>query len=73
MANDDTILHEDDVKDVIDAEVGVLDDAYATKHTGTTIASPTAPGSSYVQAEMASLKTAIDSIRAALTASGVTG
>ncbi len=73
MANDDTILHQTDVEAVINAEIDEADDAYATKHTGTTIAAPSAPGASYVQAEMASLKTAIDAIRAALTASGVTG
>ena len=71
--SDDTILHEADVKEVIDAEIDEADDAYATKHTGTTIAPPSAPGASYVQAEMTSMKTAVDAIRAALTASGVTG
>ncbi len=73
MANDDTILHQTDVEEVIDAQIDEADDAYATKHTGTTIAAPTAPGSSYSQAEAASMKTAVDAIRAALTASGVTG
>lgn len=36
------------------------------------IASPAAPGAAYVQAEAASAKTAIDAIRAALTANGIT-
>lgn len=40
--------------------------------TTAAIASPTAPGASYVQAEAASMKTAVDAIRAALTAAGIT-
>lgn len=40
--------------------------------TTAAIASPTAPGAAYVQAEATSAKTAIDSIRAALIAAGIT-
>lgn len=69
--NDDTILHQADVEAVIDAQIDDADDVYA--RTGsTTIAAPTAPSASYSQAEAASMKTAVDAIRAALTASGIT-
>lgn len=71
MSTDDTILHQTDVEDVIDAQIDEADDDYARVGTGT-IASPTAPGSSYSQAEAASMKTAVDAIRAALTAAGIT-
>lgn len=40
--------------------------------TTAAIASPTAPGAAYAQAEAASMKTAVDAIRAALTANGIT-
>lgn len=36
------------------------------------IATPVAPGVGYVQAEAAELKTAIDAVRTALIASGIT-
>jgi len=36
------------------------------------ITAPTAPGAAYVQAEAAAMKTAVDAIRAALTARGIT-
>lgn len=73
------ILHQDDVEDVIDHLVDADvetdntrdDETYAARGTSV-IASPTAPGAAYVQAEAASAKTAIDAIRAALTAAGIT-
>ena len=75
----DTILHQTDVQAVIDAAISA-DRSSQTTQLATTyakrgvavIATPTAPGAAYVQAEMTSLKTAIDAIRAALSASGVT-
>lgn len=36
------------------------------------ITTPTAPGASYVQAEAAAMKTAVDAIRVALTKVGIT-
>lgn len=73
---EDTIIpHQDLIETIVDERVTAnqADDvaAFAAKGTAT-IASPTAPGATYSQAEMASLKTAIDGIRAALTATGVT-
>lgn len=40
--------------------------------TSAAIASPTAPGAAYAQAEAQSMKTAVDAIRDALTANGIT-
>lgn len=75
----DTILHQTAVEGVIDASIradSVAQNAndellYADRGIGT-IASPTAPSATYVQAEVASLKTAVDAIRVALTTSGIT-
>ncbi len=73
------ILHQSDVEEVINVEITQAEVAQDTQNDlefakrGTTvIASPTAPGAAYVQAEAASQKTAIDAIRAALTAAGIT-
>ena len=66
---DKTILHEDAVRAVIVDEGGTN---FALQTGLTAVAAPTAPGASYNQTEMATLKTAIDAIRAALTASKVT-
>lgn len=76
---DDSILHQDDVEDVISDKIETAEaaddleeaDTYAIK-TGNVIAAPTAPGATYDQTEMASLKTAIDAIRTTLIESGVT-
>lgn len=73
---EDTIIpHQDLIEQVIDERIATNQTAdvaaFAAKGTAT-IASPTAPGATYSQTEMASLKTAIDAIRAALTATGVT-
>lgn len=72
----DTIIpHQDLIETVIDERIvtNQTADVAAFAAQGTdVIASPTAPGATYSQTEMASLKTAIDAIRAALTASGVT-
>lgn len=70
-----TIPNQTKVEQVIDKRVSgdqANDNARFAKKGTTVIASPTAPGATYSQTEMASLKTAIDAIRAALTASGVT-
>jgi hypothetical protein len=75
----DTIPHQDAVEGVIGQSIRaerVTQNAndellYADRGTAT-IASPTAPSATYVQAEAASLKTAVDAIRVALIASGVT-
>lgn len=74
------ILHQADVEEVINIEIeqaelvqDVENDAEFAKRGVAVIASPTAPGATYSQAEVASLKTAVDAIRAALTASHVTG
>lgn len=69
--NPTRILHQEDVEEVIDARIDIADDGYAIRGTAV-IASPTAPSASYVQAEADSAKTAIDAIRAALTAAGIT-
>lgn len=72
---DTTIPHQDLVETIVDERIlaNQADDVAAFALRGTaTIASPTAPGATYSQAEMASLKTAVDAIRAALTASHVT-
>lgn len=74
---DERILHEDDVKEVIGDEIDTADVAedaeddlaYATK-TELSVASPTAPGVTYDQAEAASMKTAVDAIIAALVENG---
>lgn len=66
--------------------VAALSSSGAFTHTGTTvglngntpvakagaITAPTAPGAAYVQAEAASMKTAVDAIRTALTNIGIT-
>ncbi len=73
------ILHQADVESVINVEIAQAEvaqdaqnDAEFAKRGTTVIASPTAPGAAYVQAEAASAKAAIDAIRAALTAAGIT-
>jgi hypothetical protein len=66
--NDRTIPHQEKVEAVIDARVLEV----APHHVTGAIASPTAPSATYVQAEAASAKAAIDEIRAALTAAGLT-
>lgn len=71
-ANDDTILHEDDVKAVIDAEIDDNDNNNVLRGTAT-VTSPNAQGATYNQADVASLKTSIDQIRTILTAQHVSG
>jgi hypothetical protein len=73
------ILHQDDVEEVINVEVEEAEveqdaenDEEFAKRGVAVIASPTAPSAGYLQAEAASAKTAIDAIRAALTAAGIT-
>jgi hypothetical protein len=66
--NDRTIPHQEKVEAVIDARVAEV----APHHVTGTIASPTAPGATYSQAEAASMKTAVDAIRVKLTAAGIT-
>lgn len=73
------ILHQVDTEEVINAEIAeanvvanAVDDATYARKGVTVVASPVAPGATYSQAEAAELKTAIDAIRAALTASGIT-
>lgn len=73
---EDTILpHQDLIETVIDERIATNQTAdvaaFVSKGTAV-IASPTAPGATYSQAEAASMKTAIDAIRAQLTARGVT-
>lgn len=74
-AADQTIPHQALVETVIDARIEANQDsdeaAFAAQGTAV-ITAPTAPGGTYSQAEAASAKTAIDAIRAALTASGIT-
>jgi hypothetical protein len=69
--NPTRILHQEDVEEVINVEIEEAEaiqdtenDAEFAKKGTAVIASPTA--------DAASLKTAVDAIRAALTASGVT-
>lgn len=73
------ILHQADVEGVINFEIDEAEvaqdaenDAEFAKRGTSVISSPTAPGAAYSQAEVASLKTSIDQIRAALTAAGIT-
>lgn len=73
------ILHQADVESVINVEIAQAEvaqdaqnDAEFAKRGTAVISTPTAPGAAYVQAEVASLKTSIDEIRAALTAAGIT-
>lgn len=73
------ILHQEDTEAVINAEIDQAEvvqdlenDAEFAKRGTAVIAAPSAPGATYSQAEVASLKTAIDAIRAALTAAKVT-
>jgi hypothetical protein len=73
---EDTILpHQDLIETVVDERISAnqTEDVatFVSKGT-TTVASPTAPGATYSQAEAASMKTAIDNIRAVLTARGIT-
>lgn len=49
-----------------------LKKVFAVKTDAAAIAAPTAPGASYAQAEAASMKTAVDAIRAALVKAGIT-
>lgn len=74
-AGDKTIPHEALVRAVINDEVAddiaLAGEDYVVK-VGGTIASPGAISGTYSQAEVAALKTAIDAIRAKLTASGLT-
>jgi hypothetical protein len=58
------------VEEMLDDRDTANDAEFATK-TEETVASPTAPGAAYVQAEAASMKTAVDAIIAALVESGV--
>ena len=52
---------------------GGLDAAYVSRSTPSgAIATPTAPGAAYVQAEAVAMKTAVDAIRATLTSHGIT-
>lgn len=70
--DDDTILHQDDVEAVIEDVIDANDNDYVIKLTGgATIAVPASPGSSYVQAEVVALRTAISQIIAALHSAGV--
>lgn len=72
---DHTILHQTEVELVIDERIeleNVADRAEFAKQGTAVIASPTAPSATYVQAEAQSMKTAIDAIRAALTAADIT-
>lgn len=45
---------------------------FAKKNVAATPAAPTAPSATYVQAEATSMKTAVDAIRNALKAAGIT-
>jgi hypothetical protein len=75
----DTILHQTAVEGVIDDSIraervkaDINDELLYADRGTTTIASPTAPSATYVQAEAAAMKTAVDEIRAVLIASGIT-
>jgi hypothetical protein len=62
---EELILHEEDVRAVIEEEI--------TEEiaSGATVVSPTAPSGTYVQAEAVSAKDAIDDIIAALVEVGI--
>lgn len=64
-------VDETELSDAVDAQ-HTADQAEFASQGSATIASPTAPGVTYDQAEAASMKTAVDAIRAALTAAGIT-
>lgn len=61
------ILHESDVRKVIDEEGATV---FAHKTTAT-VATPAAPGATYNQAEVVALRTALASVLVALRTSGV--
>lgn len=67
MAQNDTILHEADVRAVILDTVSTV----LPQPTELTVAAPTAAGASYVQATAASSVTAINAIIAALVEAGI--
>ena len=66
--DDDNILHETDVEDSVLEELEKVGQA---GHTGAHINDPTAPGSSYLQAEAASSRAAIVAILDILEANGL--
>ena len=78
---DDVIDKQERVEFVIDKRVSANESTgdlqndveFAKRRPTTLIATPLAPSATYVQAEAASMKVAVDAIRAALTSSGVTG
>ena len=73
-SEDQTILHQDNVEDVIDQRLDsyeVTGSSDFVEKVGGTIAVPASPGASYVQAEVVALRTAISSIITALQSSGL--
>lgn len=75
---DDIVERQERYEQVADNQIDKADvaedaeDEAAYAHRGTTtVASPTAPSAGYVQAEAASMKTAVDGIRTALIAAGI--
>ena len=73
-ANRHTIPHQKKVEDLIDARLGdyeVPGDSDFVEKVGGTIADPASPGSSYVQAEVVALRTALVAILDKLRESGL--
>lgn len=71
---DQTVLHQEDVEKVVDQRLEdfeVTGSSDFVEKVGGTIADPSSPGSSYVQAEVVALRTAIVSIIGKLEASGL--
>lgn len=71
---DQTILHQAAVEDVVDERIENFEvDASSdfVEKVGGTIAVPASPGSSYVQAEVVALRTAIAAILTKLQTSGL--
>jgi hypothetical protein len=66
--DNENILHETDVEASVRED---LEGVGQVAHTGAHIADPTAPGSSYVQAEAASARAAIVAIIDVLEANGI--
>lgn len=71
---DQTVPHQDLVEDVIDDRLENFEVSASSdfvEKVGGTIADPASPGSSYVQAEVVALRTAIVAIITKLEASGL--
>ena len=71
---DSTILHQEDVEKVVDERIENFDvtgSSEFVEKVGGTISVPASPGSSYNQAEVVALRTAIAAILTKLQASGL--